>query len=180
MIVVIGGPSGSGKSTTGSLLEQHGWHRMITVTTREPRPGELDGVDYWFLTPEQYDQSDMDGALAEKTVYAGNAIRYGIFRTDMEAARRRPGVTYVILDVVGLRTLRDYYGGGVSGLFLVANKSALQSRMIVRGDAPESIQQRLRSFAAELATADEFDWQINNTHLSPEETAAEVLRLVRR
>lgn len=69
MLIILIGPSGSGKSTIEKILvNQHGFDRIISHTTRKPRPGEIDGVDYYFVTPEQFNQIEM----VERTEYNGN------------------------------------------------------------------------------------------------------------
>lgn len=178
-IVVIGGPSASYKTTTGRHLEErHDWHRLITVTTRAPRPGERDGADYHFLTREQFAAADADGRLGERTQYIGNGTAYGIYLADMEAVRARAGPVYVVLDAVGLGEMRAFYGAGrVTGVFLWARRSVLEARMIARGDGPDEIAKRLQPYTAEMATSEQFDYAIDTCYLESVEVAEQIARL---
>lgn len=175
-VIVMGGPSGSGKSTVGGVLERTlGWTRMITVTTRAPRPGEVNGKDYWFLTQEQFDKADARGLLGEKTVYVGNDLRYGIYRRDMEAARARKKPTYVILNAEGLRILRRYYGPRkVTGVFLWAPRHVLAQRMAARGDDEITIRRRLARYKEEMATGQQFPHRLNTEGMEPGSVAVAV------
>lgn len=174
-VVVLGGLSGAGKTTAGELLEREGWIRMVTVTTRAPRAGEVDGRDYHFLTEEEFDQAD----LGERTRYVGNGDRYGILRADMEAARKRHVPTYAILNADGLQQLREYYGlEKVMGIFLLARRATLEARMQQRGDKPDSIKRRLERYEEELGSGLTFDRQLAAEHLSPEDATKQIRYLV--
>lgn len=178
-IFVISGPSGSGKDTACRTLERRGFlRRMLTITTRPPRPGERNGVDYHFLTVEQFEQAENAGLIGEKTVYIGNGTIYGIFWGDMEQAVAADWPSYVILDVVGLNRLRSLYPERVTGIYLVARREVLEERMRKRGESPETIARRLKNYEAEIATATQYDHVLDVSDLSPDEQADAIKRIV--
>lgn len=178
-IFVVSGPSGVGKDTACDALREQGLLRkMITITTRPPRPGERHGVHYYFLTPEQFEEADNAGLIGEKTQYIGNGTVYGIYWRDMEDAIVADQPTFVILDAVGLRRMRSLYPGRVTGVYMVARPEVLAERMRKRGDAPESIARRLQNYEQEIASAAEYDHVLDVSDLTPEEQANALKRIV--
>jgi len=108
--VVITGASGSGKSTlAGELVRQFGWMRVRTCTTRAPRPGETPGVDYDFLSPQQFTARAHAGGFIETDHFAG--ARYGTPVLPTSLALHRPQVLVVVLTCPGLRALQAATGG---------------------------------------------------------------------
>ena len=170
-ILVLGGPSSVGKSTLQRLLCQNKvdapfrFRPLLTCTTRAPRPGETQGVDYNFMTPDAYDAAGND--MEERTVY--NGVRYGTLRSDLDAAANAQGViTVAALDAVGLAFLRarcGRAGGDVRGIFLKASLATLRARLLARGSDAPTLEKRLALAAStELTPAYEalFDAAVVN------------------
>lgn len=190
-IVVVTGPSASGKTTTCQGLEEQGfWRRLVTVTTRPPRKGEIPGWDYHFLSSEEYDQALVRGLLGEQTVYAGNRTRYGIFQHDLDAAMNMP-ISYVILDAHGRSEIKRIWsehglGDRVFSVFMAAPKKVLAERLyrrgLEKGDSEAEIraemERRLASYEAEMATNRAYDATLWTHEASVPEVIETMKRLV--
>ncbi|MDE2099712.1 MAG: AAA family ATPase [Patescibacteria group bacterium] len=174
-LVLIGGPSGAGKTTICTDLERRGfWRKLITVTTRAPRPRETDGVDYRFRTPEQFAVDDAAGLLCERTEYIGNGVAYGIYKADVDDMVVKGGRWYCITDANAAHQLRPLVPDIVS-IYLMCEKQELRTRLAGRGDSPDEIERRLARYDDEVATHHRFDASVNVTHCSPGYTG-EVVR----
>lgn len=176
--LVIAGLSGSGKTTAANLLVDRGLARHgITCTTRAPRPGEVDGSDYDFLTEAEFAATRENGGLAEETKYIGTGGHYGILRRRIDEARQADLRTIWIVDHNGLHRLEQLFPGEVRKVFLWAERDELRRRMTARGDEPGSIERRLATVVEELAIGIEnfFPCVLNTTRMSPA-LVAEMLR----
>ena len=162
-ILVVTGPSGVGKGTlVRRLLERTpGLRLAVSATTRRPRPGEVDGVDYHFLSESDFDSRVAAGDFAEHAVYAGN--RYGTLRSELA----RPGVEVVLeIDVQGARQVRETLPEAIRVFIEPPSPEALAERLAARGsDSPAEIERRLRAAEEELAARDEFPHRIVNDDL---------------
>ena len=162
-ILVITGPSGVGKGTLikGLLERMDGLALAVSATTRPPRPGEQDGRDYHFLSPEDFDQRVRQGDFVEHAEYAGN--RYGTLRSELE----KPGAGTVLeIDVQGARQVRETLPDAVRIFVEPPSVEDLERRLVARGsDAPEQIARRLQAAREELAAREEFPHRIVNDDL---------------
>jgi guanylate kinase len=165
-LFVITGPSGVGK---GSLI-----HRLldrmpelelsVSATTRPPRPGERDGVDYHFQSEEEFDRLARDALLLEHAVYSGN--RYGTPRSEVEP-RLAAGRSVVLeIEVQGARQIREAMPEAVQVFIAPPSPEALRERLEGRGtDSEEAIERRLAAAEEELAARSEFGHVIVNDEL---------------
>lgn len=157
-LVVISGLSGAGKTTLAqALLEDPRYKRALTATTRTPRGGEVDGVDYHFLAGVAFDVGIEEGAFLEwAVVYGGH--RYGTPRKNVEAILDSGRHCLLVIDVQGAATLR---AKGVDALFVFLKAPSLEElerRLRGRGEDDEAaIEARLEAAKAELAAQDDFD-----------------------
>jgi guanylate kinase len=133
----------------------------VSATTRDPRPGEEDGVDYHFLSPDEFqDRIDHDDFL-EWAEYAGN--RYGTLRSELE---RDAHPLVLEIEVQGARQVRARVRDAVSVFIAPPSDEALRTRLVGRGsDSPEQIERRLETAYSELAARDEFDYVVVNDDL---------------
>src|SRR6266480_5241170 len=150
-LFVITGPSGVGKGTLiRRLLERMPELELsVSATTRPPRPGERDGVDYHFLTEEEFDRMVHDGRLLEHATYSGN--RYGTPRSEVEP-RLAAGRSVVLeIEVQGARQVREAMPEAVQVFIAPPSPAALRERLEGRGtDRPEAIARRLAAAEEEL------------------------------
>jgi guanylate kinase len=177
-VFVITGPSGVGKGTLirGLLARVPELELSVSATTREPRAGERDGVDYHFLSDAEFDRKVAAGAFVEHAAYSGR--RYGTLRSELER-RTTAGVPVVLeIEVQGARQVRETLPAAIQVFIVPPSDAALRERLVGRGtDRPEEIERRLAVAERELAALHEFDHQIVNDR---QEDAVDALeRLVR-
>ena len=165
-VFVITGPSGVGKGTLiRGLMERLGELELsVSATTRAPRPGERDGVDYHFLSREEFDRRVADGDFVEHADYAGRS--YGTLRSELED-RVRAGVPVVLeIEVQGARQVRAAMPEAVQVFIAPPSLPALRTRLIGRGtDDPQEVERRLRVAEQELAAQPEFAHVVVNDRL---------------
>ncbi|KRM26325.1 guanylate kinase [Limosilactobacillus panis] len=140
-VFVVCGAAGSGKTTVASYLQKHfGMHRVITHTTRAPRPGERDGVDYHF----EDDTSMGQLHLLESVTY--DQAQYGSSMESLEEGWHQGRADVIVLDTKGALTYHQALGDRVTIIFLTVSKlDVLVRRMTGRGDQKEAIRSRLKS-----------------------------------
>jgi len=177
-VFVITGPSGVGK---GTLIEQllervPELELSVSATTRQPRPGEVDGRDYHFLTPEEFERRVESGDFLEHATYSGN--RYGTLRDEVERRTAKSHSVVLEIEVQGARQVREAMPEAVQIFIAPPDPAALRQRLEGRGtDSPEAIERRLRTAEMELAAQAEFPHVVVNDDL---QTAASKLeKLVR-
>jgi guanylate kinase len=165
-VFVITGPSGVGKGTLiRTLLERVPKLELSTsATTRRPRPGEEEGVDYHFLTDEEFERRVHAGEFVEHAAYSGR--RYGTLRAELER-RTRAGVPVVLeIEVQGARQIAESMPEAVRIFIAPPSEEALRPRLIGRGtDDPEQVEARLRTAHEELLAQDEFQHVVINDRL---------------
>jgi len=165
-VFVITGPSGVGKGTLiRGLMERLGALELsVSATTRAPRPGEKDGVDYHFLTREEFDRRVREGDFVEHADYAGRS--YGTLRSELEE-RVRAGTPIVLeIEVQGARQVRASVPDAVQVFIAPPSLEELRTRLIGRGtDDPEGVERRLRVAAEELEAQPEFGHVVVNDRL---------------
>jgi guanylate kinase len=177
-VFVITGPSGVGKGTLiERLLESvPGLELSVSATTRKPRPGEVDGRDYHFLAPEEFERRVAAGDFLEHATYSGN--RYGTLRSEVD--RRLATATSVVLEIElqGARQVRAAMPESVQVFVAPPSPEALRERLQRRGtDSEDAIVERLRVAERELAAQREFAHVIVNDDI--DRAAAELERTVR-
>jgi guanylate kinase len=165
-VFVITGPSGVGKGTLirGLMERLPELELSVSATTRAPRPGERDGVDYHFLTPEQFDQRVQQGDFVEHADYAGR--RYGTLRSELEG-RLSEGVPVVLeIEVQGARQVRKAMPEAVQVFIAPPSLAALRTRLVGRGtDDNEEVARRLAVAEQELTAQPEFTHVVVNDRL---------------
>ncbi len=165
-VFVITGPSGVGKGTLIRGLRERlpALELSVSATTRAPRPGEQDGIDYHFLTREEFDRRVREGDFVEHADYAGRS--YGTLRSELEA-RVRAGTPIVLeIEVQGARQVRASVPDAVQVFIAPPSLDELRTRLIGRGtDDPEGVERRLRVAAEELQAQPEFGHVVVNDRL---------------
>jgi guanylate kinase len=177
-VFVITGPSGVGKGTLirGLLGRLPELELAVSATTRPPRPGERDGVDYHFLTPEQFEQHVAHSDFVEHATYSGN--RYGTLRTELERRLEAGSPVVLEIEVQGARQVRQGMPRAIAVFIAPPSQEALRVRLVGRGtDTSEQVQQRLQTAEQELAAQPEFAHVVVNDRL--EEATDELEQIVR-
>ena len=152
---------GKGTLIKGLLERVPGLQLAVSATTRAPRDGEVNGVDYHFLSAEDFDRRVARGEFVEHAEYAGN--RYGTLKSELERPAR--GIVLEI-DVQGARQVRETLPDAVLIFIEPPSFEDLERRLAGRGsDKPEQIERRLAAAREELAAAGEFDHRIRNDDL---------------
>jgi len=206
-LVVVSGPSGSGKTSIVEELIRHreafrvntaaalttghttqiikgikadDIRRAITATTRSPRPEEVDGQDYHFLTRKEFETGIAEGAFIEFTEFNGNL--YGTPRRKLEENLARGGVVLLVIDVDGAESLRFFFPNAIFVFVLPPTPAILRERLIGRGTNTEAdVEGRLEIARREISRITEYDFLIVNAdlRLAVLDLAA-VIRVVRR
>lgn len=167
-IIIFSAPSGSGKSTiVNHLLSLNlGLEFSISATSRTPRGQERDGVEYYFLSSDEFERRIAAGDFVEsEEVYKG--CYYGTLRSEVERIWAKGNVIVFDVDVKGGLNLKKIFGGDALTVFIQPpSVEELRKRLIGRGtDSLEKIEQRLAKAKEELAYADKFDTVIVNDNL---------------
>jgi guanylate kinase len=177
-VFVITGPSGVGKGTLiRELLKRlPDLELSISATTREPREGEVDGRDYHFLSPEEFEQRMRREDFLEYATYSGNS--YGTLRTEVER-RLAAGHSVVLeIEVQGARQVRAAMRESIQVFIAPPDPAVLRQRLNARGtDAPEAIDARLEVAEGEMAAQHEFAHSVVNDELG--RAASELEGIVR-
>ena len=164
-LVVLAGPTAVGKGTVSAHIRQHypDVNLSVSATTRKPRPGEVDGVHYYFVDDDEFDRMIRDRELLEwATVH--NSYRYGTPRPPIDRALDAGEKVMLEIDLQGARQVRDAMPEAVLVFLLPPTWEELVRRLIGRGtESAEEQARRLETAKVELAAQDEFDVRIVNS-----------------
>jgi guanylate kinase len=176
-VFVITGPSGVGKGTLirGLMQRVPQLELSVSATTRRPRAGERDGVDYHFLTPEQFEEHLAAGDFLEHATYSGN--RYGTLRSEVERRVSKGAPVVLEIEVQGARQVRRAMPDALAVFVAPPSLGALRARLVGRGtDTPEQVDERLRTAEVELGAQQEFAHVVVNDRL--EQATDELAQIV--
>ena len=176
---VLAGPTAVGKGTVAAYVRRHHpevW-LSISATTRRPRPGEIDGVHYHFLTDEQFDAMDERGEMLEWAIVHGRA-KYGTPRGPVEAAVAAGRPALLEIDLQGARQVRESLPGALFVFLAPPSWDELVRRLLGRGtETEEERTARLATAEVEMAAAAEFDVTLVNDDVR--RSAEELVSLMR-
>jgi guanylate kinase len=178
-VVVLSGPSAVGKSTIVRCLRERipDLHFSVSVTTRDPRPGEVDGVDYSFVTVERFAQLIDDGALLEWAEIHGGLHRSGTPAQPIRDATSAGRPVLIEVDLAGARAVKRAMPEALTVFLAPPSWEVLESRLTGRGtETPDVMERRLATARAELAAKDDFDRIVVNSRL--ESACAELVSLL--
>ncbi len=162
LLIVVSGPAGSGKGTVnGILLQSPDFAYSVSATTRAPRPGEVDGVNYHFITKEDFEGRIARGEMLEYTSYCGNY--YGTpLREAMEVMESGRNLILEI-EVEGAQNVKRLYPEAVLIMLLPPSFAVQEARLRGRGtETEEKILARLERTREELALVDRYDYIVYN------------------
>jgi guanylate kinase len=148
----------------------------VSATTRRPRPGETHGVDYWFLSDEEFDERVRAGDFVEHAEYSGR--RYGTLRSELETRGSAGRPVVLEIEVQGARQVRAAMPEMVQVFIAPPSRDALRARLIGRGtDDPDQVERRLATAERELEAQGEFTRVVVNDRL--EDAVDELEAIVR-
>ena len=178
-VVVLSGPSAVGKSTIVHCLRERvpDLYFSVSVTTRAPRPGEVDGVDYKFVSAEQFQQLIDEGALLEWAEIHGGLHRSGTPAQPVREAIAAGHPVLIEVDLAGARAVKAAMPEALTVFLAPPDWETLERRLTGRGtETPEVIDRRLATAKAEMAAKDDFDRVVVNSEL--ESACAELVSLL--
>jgi len=165
-LVVVSGPSGVGKSTVVKevLARFKGClERSVSATTRQPRPGEQDGLHYYFLSDEEFHRRRAAGAFVESVEVFGQGYWYGTLWSEVRPSLEAGKWVLLEIDVEGAEDVLASYADTVSIFIKPASAAELERRLRSRATESESaIERRLEVAQRELALADKYEFQVIN------------------
>ena len=178
-VVVLSGPSAVGKSTVVRCLREQipDLHFSVSATTRAPRPGEVDGVDYHFVSAARFQQLIDEGALLEWAEIHGGLQRSGTLAAPVRAATASGFPVLIEVDLAGARAIKKAMPEAITVFLAPPSWADLQARLVGRGtETPEAMARRLETARVELEAQDDFDQVVVNSQL--ESACAELVSLL--
>jgi guanylate kinase len=178
-LLVVTGPSGAGKGTLIRELLRHvpEVEATVSATTRERRPGERNGREYWFLSPDEFERRVEAGDFLEWVEYV-SGHRYGTLHSELGRIRAAGHVPLLELETEGALRVKEDVPTAVT-VFISARVEELERRLRERAtESAGEIGERIELARHQLEQADEFDYQIENDDL--ERAVGELTELVRR
>jgi guanylate kinase len=183
-VVVIAGPSGSGKNSIIREVQKrfHNIDRLVTATTRQPRAGEADGVDYHFFSQEQFDEELAAGAILEHRYVAALNTCYGIYAPDLERRIKAGRIVFAQVDVIGARVLKERYSA--TTIFIMPESlSQFEGRLRVRNPewSQKELDARMKITEEEVRVhAPQYDYRVVNADGALMETVDAVIDILRK
>lgn len=175
MLLVISGPAGSGKGTVvkalRTMLPELGF--SVSATTRAPRPGEEDGVQYYFMSRDDFEEALARGEILEHTVYVGNY--YGTPRAEVERVLSQGKDMILEIETDGAMQVKRLYPEALTVMLLPPDAAVLEARLRGRGtEKDDVIRTRLARAHEEIAVSDRYDYIVVNEDGGAEQCAADI------
>lgn len=168
-IVVLSGPSGSGKTTLVRELVARANVKLVksvSATTRAPRPFEVHGDDYWFLTDPDFREKLEKGEFLEHAEVYSSGFLYGTLRSELDRAWQQNGWAFLEIDVEGALKVMQQYPNAVTIFLKTPSSAEFERRLRARGtESEEVIQRRLATAERELRLADKYKYVVVNDQL---------------
>lgn len=177
LLFVVSGPSGAGKGTIcKALLEELDIDLSVSMTTRSPRPGEAEGVNYYFVSKEEFEETERQGGLLEHAYVYGNY--YGTPKK-MVLDKLEAGRDVILeIDIQGAMKVKESYPKGIFIFILPPSMKELRKRITGRGsESEEAINMRLGETLKEVSYIDKYDYCVINNEVSEAvERVASIMR----
>ncbi|MBR0510300.1 MAG: guanylate kinase [Clostridia bacterium] len=165
-LFVLSGPSGCGKNTVYEALRQKmpSLAQTVSATTRPARSGEMDGVDYYFLSTREFEEKIAEDAFVEYVRYGENY--YGTLKSEIVRLTEAGNTILLIIEVRGALRFKKLFPEAVSIFLLPPSEDALRRRILKRGqNTPEEVEARLTIAMQELSLKDQYDYNVINDDL---------------
>ncbi len=180
LLIVVSGQAGVGKDSLIQRMKERGYpvHFVITATDRAPRPGEVHGRDYFFLTTDEFKRMEREGELLEHAIVYGQYK--GIPKQQVREAMASGKDVIMRVDVQGAATVRQIVPEAIL-IFLVASSQVeLEQRLRDRGsDSPEQLEERLVTAREEMERLTEFDYVVVNRNGELDQAVDDVVAIIR-
>lgn len=179
LLIVVSGPAGVGKGTVVALAREKDRDVIFSVsaTSRSPRPGEKDGVNYFFVTRERFEEMIRDNELLEWVEYCGNY--YGTPRAYVESQLEKGRIVLLEIDVEGAANIKKQFPRCISVFIMPPSLQELRNRITKRGtESPDVIEKRLQRAENEMKLSVDYDYVIVNNTV--EEAAEQFLDIIRK
>ena len=173
-MIVLTGASASGKTVTAlDLQKRYGLVKAITTTTREKRVGETNGVEYFFVSKDEFQKRLKENKFVEYSLYNGNYYGCGVDKISDNKI--------VVLDPNGLHSFLKLKNKNIVSFLLIADEETRRTRMTSRGDKEENVKQRIQNDVIDfsLEKIGKVDFVINTEHHSIEEVSDMIYKLYR-
>ena len=179
LLIVVSGPSGGGKGTVNKrLLAMDDFCFSVSATTRAPREGEIDGINYFFITREEFEKRIECGDMLEYNVYSGNY--YGTPREMVEKVLADGKNIILEIDVNGAMQIKEKYPDALLIMLLPPSFAVQEQRLRDRGTESEDvIRMRLEETRREVPRVGEYDYVVYNYDNGIEKAASDILAIVR-
>lgn len=178
IMLVLSGPAGCGKGTVRThLLESGEYTLSVSATTRAPRPGEAHGVDYYYISKDEFISRIKAGEMLEYTEYCGNY--YGTPKKEAEAVLESGRNLLLEIEVEGARNVKAKFPNAVLVLLLPPSHSVQEQRLRARGTESEDvIRMRLERAKEEIKFSKCYDYVVYNYDGQPEQAAQKILSIM--
>ena len=179
LLIVISGPSGVGKDTVLQILKERGlgFHFVVTATARPPRPGEVHGVDYFFLSNDEFADLLERGELLEHAVVYGDYK--GIPKQQVRDALASGQDVIMRIDVQGAATIKELVPDALLIFLTTSSEAELVDRLLQRKtETPEGLKLRIATARQEMRRLEEFDYCVVNPDLRLKEAVDTILAII--
>lgn len=179
IFIVVSGPAGSGKGTVVQLVRRlmPDVKLSVSATTRQPRPGEENGVHYYFMSRDEFEESIAHGDILEYTMYCGNY--YGTPRIEAQRIVENGMDMMLEIEVEGAAQVKKLYPDAVTIMLIPPDAATLEARLRGRGtETDEVILRRLARAREELSTLDSYDYVVVNENNRENECAEAICRII--
>jgi len=165
MLFVFSAPSGTGKTTVVNMVlkEVDNIRRIVTATTRQKREGEVEGVDYIFLSVEEFERGIKEGRFLEYAKVYGNY--YGTPKDQVLKNEKEGFDSILVIDVQGAKTIKKNYPESVLVFLLPPSMEELTRRLLTRGYKDSNLEERIKTAQWEISCAKHFDYMVVNEFL---------------
>lgn len=179
LLIVISGPAGVGKDALLQSLRERDcpFHFVVTAADRQPRPGEVHGEDYFFVTTEEFTRMIEQDELLEHAIVYGQ--HKGIPKQQVREALASGKDVVMRIDVQGAATVQRLAPEAVLVFLTASSEKELEQRLRARGgDSPEQLQQRIATARKEMGRLSEFDYVVVNRDSELDQAADDVLAII--